>query len=117
MSLIAHSTSLPHSLLADGATLDFAMGSQPSKWGTGADAAPPSLTSGDAVPSPRKDLTGPGRGTASDPALVDDTTTTQATFASQTPAWQYQFASAGEQADYYTLSSGAVAGDPKSWKL
>ncbi|WP_438841159.1 GH92 family glycosyl hydrolase [Actinoplanes auranticolor] len=109
------STSLPHSLLADGATLDFTMGSSPSRWGTGPDAAPPSLTSGDAVPAPLRDLTGPGRGTASDPALVDDTSTTQATLAD---GWQYQFASAGEQAGYYTLTSSTEAEqDPASWTL
>jgi len=111
------STSLPHSLLAGGATLDFDMGPQPSSWGTGADDAPPSITAGDAVPSPLKDLTGPGKGTASDPTLVDDTSTTRATFATATPSWTYQFTSAGEQASYYTLTSGAVAGDPKAWKL
>ncbi|HEV7964764.1 MAG TPA: GH92 family glycosyl hydrolase [Actinoplanes sp.] len=111
------STSLPHSLLAGGATLDFAMGPQPSSWGTGAADAPPSITSGDAVPSPLKDLTGPAKGTASDPALVDDTSTTRATFATATPTWTYQFNSAGERASYYTLTSGAVAGDPKAWKL
>lgn len=111
------STSLPHSLLTDGATLDFTMGAEPSNWGTGVDAAPPSLTSGTAAPTPLRDLTGPGRGTASDPALVDDTSTTQTTFASQTPSWQYRFASAGERATYYTLTSGAAAGDPKAWRL
>ncbi|MEU7904524.1 GH92 family glycosyl hydrolase [Actinoplanes sp. NPDC049118] len=111
------STSLPHSLLADGATLDFTMGAEPSRWGTGADAAPPSITSGAAVPTPLKDLTGPGRGTASDPALVDDTSTTQTTFASRTPAWQYRFAGTGERADFYTLTSGTAAGDPTAWKL
>ncbi|MEU8236482.1 GH92 family glycosyl hydrolase [Actinoplanes sp. NPDC048967] len=110
-----NSTSLPHSLLADGARLDFTMGSSPSKWGTGKDAAPESLTSGDAVPSPLRDLTGPGRGTASEPALVDDTSTTQATLAD---GWQYRFASAGEQAAYYTLTSSTVAEqDPASWTL
>ncbi|RSM48577.1 alpha-mannosidase, partial [Actinoplanes sp. ATCC 53533] len=112
-----NSTSLPHSLLADGATLDFKMGPSPSRWGTGENAAPPSLTTGDAVANPLRDLTGPGRGTASDPTLVDDTSTTQVTFPTPTPAWQYQFAGAGEQATYYTLTSGTVAGDPKAWRL
>ena len=110
-------TYLTQSQLANGAVLDFDMGPQPSSWGTGADDAPPSITSGDAVPSPLKDLTGPTKGTASDPALVDDTSTTRATFATATPTWTYQFNSAGEQASYYTLTSGAVAGDPKAWKL
>ena len=109
------STSLAHAVLADGATLDFTMGSSPSKWGTGQDAAPPSLTSGTAVANPLRDLTGPGRGTASDPILIDDTSTTQATLAD---GWQYQVPSAGEQVGYYTLTSSTVAEqDPASWTL
>jgi predicted alpha-1,2-mannosidase len=111
------STSLPHSLLAAGARLDFTMGPHPSSWGTGAGDAPPSITQDDAVPSPFQDLTGPGKGTASDPALVDDTSTTRATFDSATPTWTYQFAGTGERAEYYTLTSGAVTGDPKAWRL
>ncbi|MFI5930883.1 GH92 family glycosyl hydrolase [Actinoplanes sp. NPDC051494] len=111
------STSLPHDLLAKGATLDFAMGPQPSTWGTGKDAAPPSLTKGDAVANPLRDLTGTGKGTASEPALVDDTSATRVVFPTATPSWTYRFAGGGEQADYYTLTSGAVAGDAKAWKL
>ncbi|WP_067503947.1 GH92 family glycosyl hydrolase [Actinoplanes sp. TFC3] len=111
------STSLPHDLLADGATLDFVMGPKPSTWGTNKDAAPPSITTGTEIPNPLRDLAAPGKGTASDPALVDDTSNTRTVFNSATPSWTYQFASGGEQADYYTLTSGAVAGDPKSWKL
>src|SRR5215218_9288461 len=37
-------TYLPHEQLAEGAVLDFAMGPAPSQWGTGEDAAPPSIT-------------------------------------------------------------------------
>jgi predicted alpha-1,2-mannosidase len=106
------STSLPHALLAKGATLDFAMGPKPSTWGSRAQDAPPSITSGTAVPSPLADLTGPGRGTATDAALVDDTSATRATFPTATPTWQYRFAGTGERAEYYTLTSGATAGDP-----
>jgi predicted alpha-1,2-mannosidase len=109
------STSLPHDLLADGATLDFAMGPEPSDWGTGADDAPPSLTSGSAPPSPLRDLTGPNRGTASEPALVDDTSGTRATLAGGT--WDYRFTSAGEQATFYTLTSNVTDGDPSAWRL
>nr|WP_246612394.1 GH92 family glycosyl hydrolase [Actinoplanes bogorensis] len=106
-------TSIPHSALADGAVLDFKMGPNPSTWG--ADSPPPSLTSGNAVATPLRDLTGPGQGTASVPALVDDTSTTQAGL---TGAFTYEFASAGEQATYYTLTSGAAAGaDPSSWTV
>jgi len=111
------STSLPQSLLAGGATLDFTMGPRPSTWGTGANDAPPSITTGSAVANPLTDLTGPGKGTASDPALVDDTSATRVVFPTATPTWQYQFASAGERAEYYTLTSGAVTGDPAAWNL
>jgi hypothetical protein len=111
------STSLPHALLAKGATLDFAMGPKPSTWGSRAQDAPPSITSGTAVPSPLADLTGPGRGTATDAALVDDTSATRATFPTATPTWQYRFAGTGERAEYYTLTSGATAGDPTAWQL
>ncbi len=111
------STSLPHSLLAGGATLDFTMGSSPSAWGTGADDAPASITTGTAVPTPLADLTGTGRGTASDATLVDNTSATRAVFPSRTPTWSYTFNSTGEKAEYYTLTSGVVAGDPTAWRL
>jgi predicted alpha-1,2-mannosidase len=61
---------LPHSVIADGAVLDFDMGPQPSSWASGEAALPPSLTSGDAVANPRRDLTGPGRGTATGSAAT-----------------------------------------------
>jgi len=107
------STSLPHSLLANGAVLDFAMGPHPSSWGAG--SPPPSITTGSAVPDPLRDLTGPDKGTASAPALVDDTTATRATL---TAPFTYTFASAGEQATYYTLTSANTTGtDPAGWTL
>jgi predicted alpha-1,2-mannosidase len=107
------STSLPHDLLARGATLDFDMGPQPSSWG--ADSPPPSLTTGTAVATPLHDLTGPGRGTASHPALVDDASDTRAAV---TGSFTYTFASAGERATYYTLTSADTTGtDPASWTL
>jgi hypothetical protein len=107
------STSLPHSILADGAVLDFDMGPAPSSWG--ASSPPPSLTTGSAVANPLRDLTGPGKGTASIPALVDDTTATRAAVPG---AFTYQFASAGEQAEFYTVTSSNTAGtDPAAWTL
>ncbi|MET0423739.1 MAG: GH92 family glycosyl hydrolase, partial [Actinoplanes sp.] len=107
------STSLPHDLLADGAVLDFDLGPNPSSWG--ASSPPPSLTTGTAPASPLRDLTGPGRGTASIPALADDTSATRAPVPG---AFTYEFASAGEQAEYYTLTSADTAGaDPASWTL
>ncbi|MET9254896.1 GH92 family glycosyl hydrolase [Streptomyces sp. NPDC003717] len=67
-----NSTSLPHSLISRGGVLDFSMGSRPSSWATGKNAAPPSVTQDNKVPSPRRDvLTGGG-------ALADDTSATEA---------------------------------------
>jgi hypothetical protein len=108
-----NSTSLPHALLAGGATLDFAMGPHPSSWGS--DGPPHSITSGPAVPSPLRDLTGQGKGTASEPALVDDTSATRATL---TGDFTYTFGSTGEKATFYTLTSSNTTGtDPASWTL
>lgn len=67
-----NSTALPHSVVAKGGTLEFDMGPRPSKWGTGKNAAPVSVTQDDKVPSPRKDAV-KGEG-----ALFDDTSATEA---------------------------------------
>ena len=48
-------TWLRHSEIAGGGTLEFDMGPQPSKWATGADAAPPSITQGTKVAEPLQD--------------------------------------------------------------
>ncbi|MFK4101229.1 GH92 family glycosyl hydrolase [Streptomyces sp. NPDC019531] len=70
------STSLPHSMLSQGAVLDFDMGPRPSKWGTGKNAAPVSITQDDEVPTPRADVL------AGDGALFDNTSATDATVTS-----------------------------------
>lgn len=113
---------LTHSQLADGAVLDFEMGSKPSTWASTPDAAPPSVTSGSQPARPLADLTGVGRGTPSGPAgvevapLFDNSSSTRVTFPSATPFVQYSLAAA-DSALFYTLTSGAVAGDPMSWVL
>ncbi|WP_406182737.1 GH92 family glycosyl hydrolase [Streptomyces canus] len=66
------STSLPHALLARGGVLDFDMGPRPSKWGTGKNAAPVSITQDDEVPTPRADVL------VGDGALFDNTSATDA---------------------------------------
>lgn len=55
-------TYLPHDLLANGAVLDFDMGSKPSSWGSGKDAAPISITDDDDVPKPLADTASAGAG-------------------------------------------------------
>jgi predicted alpha-1,2-mannosidase len=112
---------LPHDLLAGGAVLDFDLGAQPSSWGSGQDGAPPSITKGNEAPRPLADVSAnatvtgsPGAG----PALVDNTSATQASFDRATPWVQCQL-SDGRSAEvsFYTLTSGSGPGDPKSWML
>jgi predicted alpha-1,2-mannosidase len=106
------STSIPHALLAKGAVLDFTMGPRPSSWG--ASSPPPSITEGTAVASPLRDLMAPGSGTASVPALVDDTTATRAAVPD---GFSYTFTTA-QKPEYYTLTSSNTEGtDPSSWRL
>ncbi|MFD5779692.1 GH92 family glycosyl hydrolase [Streptomyces sp. NPDC126933] len=101
-----NSTALPHDLLARGGTLEFAMGSKPSKWGTGKDAAPVSITQDDKVPSPRTDaLTGTG-------PLFDNTSRT----AGQVESADLPVASA-TRAVQYTLTSSKAAEAPTGWTL
>ncbi|MEU8661547.1 GH92 family glycosyl hydrolase [Actinoplanes philippinensis] len=103
------STTLPHKLLAGGATLDFTMGAKPSKWATGPDAAPSSPTSGSEVATPQKDVTG----TVTTAALADDSSATEATVTAQ--EWTLP---APAEAGQYTITSAAAAGaDPAGWKL
>ncbi|MFI1791999.1 GH92 family glycosyl hydrolase [Streptomyces olivaceoviridis] len=101
------STSLPHSLLSKGGVLDFFMGSKPSAWGTGKDAAPVSVTQDDKVPAPRADVL------KGDGPLFDDTSATSATLTS---------ADLPVQGDVrpvqYTLTSGADRTKaPAGWTL
>ncbi|GII21554.1 alpha-1 2-mannosidase [Planosporangium mesophilum] len=108
---------LPHDLLARGAVLDFDLGPAPSAWGSGRDDAPPSITQGDAVPRPLADVSvtvtgSPGAG----PALVDNSSASQATFDVPTP-WVQCRVSEPAEVSYYTLTSGTGPGDPKSWVL
>ncbi|MEU1590392.1 GH92 family glycosyl hydrolase [Micromonospora sp. NPDC005710] len=115
--------SLDVAALAKGGTIDFQMGPKPSSWGSGRNDAPPSLTKGDEVPKPLQDVTGPGLGTATATGgqdaskLFDDTSTTQLTFTSGTPQITWAFRGGKQKPKYYTVTSGAGAGDPADWRL
>ncbi|WP_236062232.1 GH92 family glycosyl hydrolase [Actinacidiphila acididurans] len=115
--------SIDSSVLEHGGTIDFAMGPNPSSWGTGSNDAPPSLTKGNQIPKPLQDTTGPGLGTATADngvdasKLFDDTSTTQMTFATGTPQVTWAYRTGQQTPTYYTLTSGASAGDPQDWKL
>ncbi|MGP3922786.1 GH92 family glycosyl hydrolase [Streptomyces sp. 8N616] len=102
-----NSTALPHSAIAGGGTLEFAMGPKPSKWGTGKDAGPGSITQGDQPPSPMDDVTEKD-GTE----LTDNTSTTTRSFTSA----DLKGKSASRVA-YYTLTSADRAKAPQGWVL
>jgi predicted alpha-1,2-mannosidase len=116
-------TYLAHKDLAGGARLDFTMGPQPSRWGTGKDDAPLSLTTGDKPPRPLRDATGADGDASSTPAsvasrLFDNSSGSRVTFASAKPAIRYDFPDeTRREVAFYTLTSGAAAGDPRSWAL
>ena len=115
-------TYLPHDVLANGATLDFAMGPQPSSWGTGAGNAPLSITQDNAVARPLRDATAPGRGTATGSdgtdvtALFDNTSATRVSFPGATPSVQYRFPDGAprDRVTDYTLTVGPTLGQPRS---
>ncbi|GAA4253015.1 GH92 family glycosyl hydrolase [Dactylosporangium darangshiense] len=115
--------SIDSSVFAKGGTIDFQMGPNPSSWGTGKNDAPPSLTNGNAAPKPLQDTTGPGLGTATATGgqdaskLFDDSSTTQMTFTSGAPQISWAYRGDKQKPTYYTLTSGAKAGDPADWKL
>lgn len=101
------STSLPHSLLARGGVLDFDMGPRPSKWGTGKDAAPVSITQDDEVPTPRADVL------VGDGSLFDNTSATDATVTSVDLPVPRQV----KGAQYTVTSSSDHTKAPRGWTL
>lgn len=102
-------TSLPHDVLAAGATIDFDMGPAPSAWGTGAGDVPDSITKDDAVPTPLRDVSA-GVSTA---ALVDNNSATSAVVRS----FDFKAADAKEKAEFYTLTNAKSGKSPSSWEL
>jgi predicted alpha-1,2-mannosidase len=106
-----HSTSLPHRLLARGGTLEFDMGPEPSKWGTGEKNAPSSVTKDDKVPVPPGDITAPGK----DAPLLDDTSETEATFSAA--ELQVDPDTRKKRPASYTLTSADRETAPRSWVL
>lgn len=125
---------LDHKDIADGATLDFEMGSTPSEWGTGKDALLPSITpvtedGASSVPKPLKDLTDgliqEDKGSVRDSEgnhtaeLFDNTSKSQWSVDKQSPSIQYQFLEGSQEAEMYTITSAKddQKSDPKSWVL
>lgn len=102
------STSLPHALLAKGATLTFDMGPRPSAWGTGKNAGPVSISRTDKAPSPRTDALKGAQG-----ALFDDTSATQ----QEVPGTLGLPVTARTRAVQYTLTSAGHDRAPGAWTL
>ncbi|MFI9201836.1 GH92 family glycosyl hydrolase [Streptomyces sp. NPDC053048] len=103
------STALPHSLIANGGTLEFAMGPRPSQWGTGQDAGPTSITRDDTTPAPASDVTVPG-----DTALTDDSSRTEAPL---TAATDLKVAPGSRVTSYTLTSSSDRTKAPRGWVL
>ncbi|MEU9111582.1 GH92 family glycosyl hydrolase [Streptomyces sp. NPDC048483] len=104
-----NSTALPHALLSRGGELEFAMGPKPSTWGSGKDAGPTSLTKGDRIPSPTRDLTIPGGS-----PLLDNTSDTDAAVG---PSTDLPVSSTAGRAAQYTLTSSDHDKAPTGWVL
>jgi predicted alpha-1,2-mannosidase len=118
-------TYLPHDLIANGGTLQFTMGPQPSNWGTDAAAVPPSISQGDQPPAPLHDATDTGAGTPTASGdvdvtgLFDDDSSTEVSLSGNDPRIQYHFAGGAREIRYYTLTSGTgkASADPSAWVL
>ncbi|MFI0739086.1 GH92 family glycosyl hydrolase [Streptomyces sp. NPDC021100] len=102
-----NSTALPHSVVAQGATLEFAMGPEPSSWASGEGAGPTSITQDDKVPAPLSDVTVPDGS-----ALTDNTSRTAATVTTVPLE-----VTAGSRVTSYTLTSADRARAPHGWVL
>ncbi|MBB2205454.1 GH92 family glycosyl hydrolase [Gluconacetobacter takamatsuzukensis] len=107
---------LTHDEITAGGTLHFTMGARPSAWGTGVEAALPSLTRGDAMPEPARDLIDGAKVRTEGPAaLFDNDAMTGAPVPSDgvkvtLPAAATVLA--------YTVTSGADAGEAaQGWEL
>jgi len=109
---------LPHALLAQGATLDFTMGPQPSRWASDEAALPPSLTAR-GRPQPlhdREAVTDSAPAIADLPALFDNDSGSEVALpaASTTIGWRY---AQSRRVAVLTLTSAAAAGAPSDWQL
>jgi hypothetical protein len=114
-------TYLPHDLLAAGGRLEFDMTDEPTSWGTGADAAPPSLTKPGEQPMSWRDSTHDAGAVVSSAdgdvaALVDNDSTSTVALTGTSPTVNVQLTTA-RPVTMYTLSGAAKAAAPKGWTL
>ncbi len=111
---------LRHQDIADGATLEFVMGATPSRWGSGADALPPSLTPPGSAPRGLEDVASQAvavslEGQPKAAALIDDDATTALPLSAGASV-ELRFA-APQRATHYTLTSGDAAVSGLAWTL
>ncbi|MBB5864658.1 GH92 family glycosyl hydrolase [Xanthomonas sp. 3058] len=113
-------TWLPHADIAKGATLDFVMGPEPSRWGTGPNDAPPSLTAPGQRPAPWRDVLGDTARIAladgSDMAALHDDDAGTVAAVSSASALTLSGLDHGTPT-LYTLTSGNAAIAASGWTL
>ena len=115
------STALPHDLIANGGKIEFEMTDQPTKWGTGRNDAPPSITKPGEDPTTWRDSTSDtgaviGAGGADVSALIDNDSKTQVTLTGAQPTVTVALPQ-GRPVGMYTLTSGATGTAPSAWTL
>ncbi|MCO7125833.1 GH92 family glycosyl hydrolase [Sporolactobacillus shoreicorticis] len=122
-------TTLSANDLANGGTLNFDMGSEPSSWGTSTDAAPESLTAqstngSSLFPKPLIDLTDKASinrqsEEGSLTSLVDSNLQTSVKFNKEHPSVIFHFKTENRRIKMYTLTSsnGRDSSDPENWTM
>ncbi|MCO4317248.1 GH92 family glycosyl hydrolase [Phyllobacterium sp. 21LDTY02-6] len=114
---------ISHAAIAEGAVLEFEMGPNPSRWGTGENDVPSSITVGDAKPQPLTSLLPPDRYVVSASGgnakpLHDRTSATIVTPASTWIEAEKPAPKPSDKVVLYTLTSADVlAKPPTSWTL
>jgi len=117
---IWNQTWLKHSEIAQGGTLEFVMGPQPSAWGSDPAAAPPSLTAPGAAPQRWHDHASRAQSIhiqdgISAQALVDDDATTDIALpAAASVSFQFETPT---RVEYYTLTNADAAVSGLDWVL
>lgn len=109
-----------HADIANGATLEFTMGSAPSTWGSAADAVPTSLTEAGRQPTLLHDRASSARratlaGVKNAGALLDDDAATQLTLPAR--ATFSVALAAPATISYYTITGGKIAPQGLGWTL
>lgn len=107
---------LSQAALAEASELSFTMQAEPSTWGSSSTSEP--------VHQPLVDATsrfvstiGAGLEGPSVASLVDDNSTTEVTFPTETPTLQVQLRGGSATTTIYTITNGATGSSPTAWTL